>query len=263
MADRRHADTHVTRRLWDEVCENLFPRWEDLHPRQRSKESDRVRKRWRSLRDCYKREFNEEMQAQSGSAGKKRRCYKYGPALTFLRQTMLNRVTFSSHRAPASTSAPSGAISQESATEGHVGRPHTSDPSVPSTSTTPSTEASLQPSLLASDQQLAFPLPHPSDPATSRPPLGSWRQRQRGQERSYAPEFLHLNASFQGSFKILGEQVTAGFNMVQARISETSRETSSRLDWLHSDVSQSPANLFFFNPCSGAWKSFLLRSRCG
>ncbi|XP_077137755.1 uncharacterized protein LOC143803879 [Ranitomeya variabilis] len=230
MADRRHADTGVTRRLWDEVCRNLFPRRESLHPQQQSKLVGKVRKRWRSLRDRFKREFNDEMKAPSGSAGRKRSKYKYGQALSFLRRTMLSRVTFSSHRAPASSSAPSGAIPPESATEGHVGRPHTSvpssdpsvpssDPSVPSTSSAPSSGALLQASLLASDaEQLAFPLPHPSDPATSTPPLGSWRQRQRGQERSYAPEFLHLNASFQGSFKILGEQVTAGFNMVQSRI---------------------------------------------
>ncbi|XP_077108201.1 uncharacterized protein LOC143765420 isoform X2 [Ranitomeya variabilis] len=210
MADRRHADTGVTRRLWDEVCRNLFPRQESLHPQQLSKLVGKVRKRWRSLRDRFKREFNEEMQAPSGSTGRRRSKYKYGPALSFLRRTMLSRVTFSSHRAPASSSAPSGAIPPESATEGHVGRPHTtvpssdptvpsSDPSVPSTSSAPSSGALLQASLLASDaEQLAFPLPHPSDPATSRPPLGSWRQRQRGPERSYAPEFLHLNASFQG-----------------------------------------------------------------
>ncbi|XP_077112110.1 uncharacterized protein LOC143767585 [Ranitomeya variabilis] len=222
MADRRHADTGVTRRLWDEVCRNLFPRRESLHPQQQSKLVGKVRKRWRSLRDRFKREFNDEMKAPSGSAGRKRSKYKYGQALSFLRRTMLSRVTFSSHRAPASSSAPSGAIPPESATEGHVGRPHTSvpssdpsvpssDPSVLSTSSAPSSGALLQASLLASDaEQLAFPLPHPSDPATSTPPLGSWRQRQRGQERSYAPEFLHLNASFQGSFKILGEQVTAG-----------------------------------------------------
>ncbi|XP_077124424.1 uncharacterized protein LOC143781625 [Ranitomeya variabilis] len=257
MADRRHADTGVTRRLWDEVCRNLFPRRESLHPQQQSKLVGKVRKRWRSLRDRFKREFNDEMKAPSGSAGRKRSRYKYGQALSFLRRTMLSRVTFSSHRAPASSSAPSEAIPPESATEGHVGRPHTSvpssdpsvlssDPSVPSTSSAPSSGALLQASLLASDaEQLAFPLPHPSDPATSTPPLGSWRQRQRGQERSYAPEFLHLNASFQGSFKILGEQVTAGFNMVQSRISETSQETSSRLDRLHSAVSPDPANLFF------------------
>ncbi|XP_077112397.1 uncharacterized protein LOC143767761 [Ranitomeya variabilis] len=122
MANRRHADTGVTRRLWDEVCRNLFPRRESLHPQQQSKLVGKVRKRWRSLRDRFKREFNDEMKAPSGSAGRKRSKYKYGQALSFLRRTMLSRVTFSSHRAPASSSAPSGAIPPESATEGHVGR---------------------------------------------------------------------------------------------------------------------------------------------
>ncbi|XP_069589202.1 uncharacterized protein [Ranitomeya imitator] len=244
MADRRHADTSVTHRLWLEVCRNIFARWEDLLPQQQSKLCTKVRKRWRSLRDRFKREFNEEMQAPSGSAARKKRRYRYGPNLSFLRETMLSRVTYSSHRAPASTSAPSEAIPPESATGDHVGRPHTSHPSVPSTSS--ASTSGVQPSLLASDgQQIAFPLPHPSDPATSTPPVGSWRQRQRGQERSYAPEFLHLNAGFQNSFKILGEQVTAGFSMMQSRMSENHHEISSRLDRLHLDVSQAPANLFF------------------
>ncbi|XP_073439458.1 uncharacterized protein [Dendrobates tinctorius] len=182
MADRRHADTHVTRRLWEEVCQNLLPRWEYLQPRQQTQECDRVRKRWRSLRDRFKREFNQEMRAPSGSAGQRRTRYKYSRALSFLRETMLSRTIVCSHRAPASTLDPSGAISQESATEGHVGRPHPSDPSsdpsgTSASSTSASTGASLQPSLLeAAGQDLAFPLPHPSDPATSRPPLGSVRQ---------------------------------------------------------------------------------------
>ncbi|XP_077125373.1 uncharacterized protein LOC143782134 [Ranitomeya variabilis] len=92
MADRRHADTGVTRRLWDEVCRTLFPRRESLHPQQQSKLVGKVRKRWRSLRDRFKREFNDEMKAPSGSAGRKRSRYKYGQALSFLRQTMLSRV---------------------------------------------------------------------------------------------------------------------------------------------------------------------------
>ncbi|XP_073418187.1 uncharacterized protein [Dendrobates tinctorius] len=121
MADRRHADTHVTRRLWEEVCQNLLPRWEYLQPRQQTQECDRVR--WRSLRDRFKREFNQEMRAPSGSAGRRRTQYKYSRALSFLRETMLSRTTVCSHRAPASTLEPSGAISQESATEGHIGRP--------------------------------------------------------------------------------------------------------------------------------------------
>ncbi|XP_069601418.1 uncharacterized protein [Ranitomeya imitator] len=92
MADRRHADTSVTRRLWLEVCRNMFARWEDLLPQQQSKLCSKVRKRWRSLRDRFKREFNEEMQAPSGSAARKKRRYRYGPNISFLRETMLSRV---------------------------------------------------------------------------------------------------------------------------------------------------------------------------
>ncbi|XP_069618146.1 uncharacterized protein [Ranitomeya imitator] len=38
MGDRRHADTYVTRRLWEEVCLSVLPRWEDLDPSQQTQE---------------------------------------------------------------------------------------------------------------------------------------------------------------------------------------------------------------------------------
>ncbi|XP_073403829.1 uncharacterized protein [Dendrobates tinctorius] len=52
---------------------------------------DRVIKRWRSLRDCFKREFNKEMQAPSGSGGCRNSKYKYARALSFLWLTMVSR----------------------------------------------------------------------------------------------------------------------------------------------------------------------------
>ncbi|XP_077108175.1 uncharacterized protein LOC143765417 isoform X2 [Ranitomeya variabilis] len=244
MADRSHADQFVTHRLWEQICLNIVDNWEDLEPRQQTRARERVMKRWRSLRDRFKREFKKEMQAPSGSRGRRSQ-YKYGRALSFLRSTMSSRSTICTTREPAATLDPSGAIPQESATVGHVGRPHPSDPSLTSNPSAPSTSTSagalLQTSLHeAAGDELAFPLPHPSDAATSRTPLGSGRQRQRGQERSYAPEFLHLNATLQSSIKLFAEQIIAGFNMVNKSIDEL----SSPVDRLHADVKQLP-NLFF------------------
>ncbi|XP_069613614.1 uncharacterized protein [Ranitomeya imitator] len=114
MADRSHADQFVTHLLWEQICDNIVANWEDLDPRQQTRERERVMKRCRSLRDRFKREFNKEMQAPSGSRGRRRPQYKYSRALSFLRETMLRRSTFCSTREPASTLDPSGAIPQKS-----------------------------------------------------------------------------------------------------------------------------------------------------
>ncbi|XP_073438109.1 uncharacterized protein [Dendrobates tinctorius] len=60
MADRRHADLIVTRRLWEEICSLLVGRWEDLEARAQIKERNRIVNRWRSVRDRFKKEFNKE-----------------------------------------------------------------------------------------------------------------------------------------------------------------------------------------------------------
>ncbi|XP_073421684.1 uncharacterized protein [Dendrobates tinctorius] len=90
MADRRHADLIVTRRLWEEICSLLVGRWEDLEARDQIKERNRIVNRWRSVRDRFKKEFKKEMRAPSGSGGRRSK-YKYAQALSFLRETMLTR----------------------------------------------------------------------------------------------------------------------------------------------------------------------------
>ncbi|KAM4012895.1 uncharacterized protein ACNLHF_003128 [Anomaloglossus baeobatrachus] len=131
MADRRHADTIVTRRLWDEVCHAAIEGWEELNSRAQKKARDKLQKRWRSIRDRFKKELNQEMQAPSGSGGRRSK-YRYFRALSFLRTTMVCRSTVCSTREPASN--PSGAIPEQSATGEHRHRPHPSEPSLSSTS---------------------------------------------------------------------------------------------------------------------------------
>ncbi|KAM4022141.1 uncharacterized protein ACNLHF_027384 [Anomaloglossus baeobatrachus] len=90
MADRRHADTIVTRRLWDEVCHAAVEGWGELNSRGQKKQRDKLQKRWRSIRDRFKKELNQEMQAPSGSGGRRSK-YRYFRALSFLRTTMVCR----------------------------------------------------------------------------------------------------------------------------------------------------------------------------
>ncbi|XP_069590132.1 uncharacterized protein [Ranitomeya imitator] len=121
----------MTRRLWEQVCKQLVDNWEDLDVWAQNQARERIVKRWRSIRDRFKKEFNKEMQAPSGSGGRSSR-YKYAQALLFLRSTMVSRSTVGSTREPAAELNPSGAIPQESATAGHFDSPGPSAPSQPS-----------------------------------------------------------------------------------------------------------------------------------
>ncbi|KAM4026808.1 uncharacterized protein ACNLHF_022669 [Anomaloglossus baeobatrachus] len=116
MADRRHADSIVTRRLWDEVCHAAVEGWGELNSRGQKKQRDKLQKRWRSIRDRFKKELNQEMQAPSGSGGRRSK-YRYFRALSFLRTTMVCRSTVCSTQEPASN--PIGAIPEQSATGEH------------------------------------------------------------------------------------------------------------------------------------------------
>ncbi|XP_069605059.1 uncharacterized protein [Ranitomeya imitator] len=167
---------------------------------------------------------------------------------------MVTRSTVGSTREPAAQLNTSGAIPQEAATEGHFDSEepsapshsapspsepsHSTDPSFPSTSAGASWPVPLH---VAAGENIAFPVPHPSAAATSSTPVASGRFRQRGQVHSYAPEFLHLNASFQNCLKVLSEQMAAGFNF----INNSTLEMHTLLVTMRSEAKQSPNNTFF------------------
>ncbi|KAM4023922.1 uncharacterized protein ACNLHF_024882 [Anomaloglossus baeobatrachus] len=242
MGDRRHADTIVTRRLWDEVCHAGVEGWEELNSRAEKKARDKLQKRWWSIRDRFKKELNLEMQAPSGSGGRRSK-YRYFRTLSFL-QTTMHRLQHSGACIKPVRSDPSTVRHWE-----HRHRPHPSEPSLSSDTSVPSTcaGASGETSLPeAAGDEIAFPLPHPSDTAAlSRTPLGSGRQRHRGQERSSAPEFLHLNAAFQNTIKLLAEQTSAGLSLMKTSMEKNTHELCTRLDRLHLDASKLPNHCFF------------------
>ncbi|XP_069611787.1 uncharacterized protein [Ranitomeya imitator] len=193
------------------------------------------------------------MQAPSVSGGR-RSTYKYAKALSFLRSTMVTGGTVGSTQEPAAQLNTVGAIPQEAATEGHFDSEgpsapshsapshsapsHTLDRSVPSANAGASWPVPLH---VSAGEDIAFPVPNPSAAATSSTPVASGRQRQSGQVQCYAPEFLHLNASFQNCLKVLSEQMAAGFNFINKSI----LEMHTLLVTMRSEARQSPNNTFF------------------
>ncbi|XP_044147528.1 uncharacterized protein LOC122935729 [Bufo gargarizans] len=92
--------THLTRSLWMEICCKIVPDWDDLSEGQQEDCKTSVMVRWRSIRDRYKKDYNEEVNRRSGSGGTRRQPYRYVAALGFLRRTLELRRTTSSTRAP-------------------------------------------------------------------------------------------------------------------------------------------------------------------
>ncbi|XP_073435196.1 uncharacterized protein [Dendrobates tinctorius] len=158
---------------------------------------------------------------------------------------MVSRSTICSTREPAFELPPSGVIPSETATGDHI---EVSDPSVPSLLSRlsiPSTStgaAGQSSSHEAAGDYLEFPLPHPSDTAaTSRPTFGSGRQRQKDQERMTLSDCLNLNSTIQNAFRILGQQLTSGLNMINQSI----MELRSYMEWLNAESNQTPIHIFF------------------
>ncbi|KAM4036584.1 uncharacterized protein ACNLHF_015519 isoform 1-T2 [Anomaloglossus baeobatrachus] len=255
-AHRQHWDAVVTRRLWDEVAGAQVAGWVDLDAHTRGLLRERVIKRWRSIRDRYKKDYNHEMMAPSGSARRRQR-YKYYNALSFLRPSLASRST------TRSISQPSAKVLPVAVPKATAIRPPKAVPiAVPTTglSGNSSSSQSSQPHAAAGDSSQAadiqpegpsvgFPLSQASDAApTSTPGSLSVCQHQRPSDRSLLPEFVHMSSVFHDSLKNLNEKVSSGFAEVQRSFSEVQRgfrEIHDRLDKLEANTNKSINNLFF------------------
>ncbi|XP_044134739.1 uncharacterized protein LOC122927188 [Bufo gargarizans] len=100
--DCHHADHHPTQRLWRQISECLFSGWEDLSAADQKECVDKVTTRWWSMRDRFKRDYNKEVQAPSGSRATSGSTYVYSAALEFLRTVVAksfeNETNISFHR---------------------------------------------------------------------------------------------------------------------------------------------------------------------
>ncbi|KAE8595248.1 hypothetical protein XENTR_v10015649 [Xenopus tropicalis] len=84
-----YGDKYKKKILWDEVCEVLIPDWYELSKKEKAERTKEVQKRWRSLKDCFRRELAAQRKARkSGSSPSKRKIYIYFDDLLFLLPTM-------------------------------------------------------------------------------------------------------------------------------------------------------------------------------
>ncbi|XP_077348571.1 uncharacterized protein LOC143997059 [Lithobates pipiens] len=110
-----YADRVLKRAKWEEVYKYVTPNWDEMSATEQDNRGKEVYTRWRSLRDRYKKEVNEEKAAErSGAPSTRCRPNPHAEALSFLRRTTEMRTTVSSvpvrasARRESSSPSPSG-----------------------------------------------------------------------------------------------------------------------------------------------------------
>ncbi|XP_075698196.1 uncharacterized protein LOC142663435 [Rhinoderma darwinii] len=79
--DRSHA--------WERVCQEVTENWDDLHTKTKDRRLKDLQTRWRSLKDCYRRELQQQRKAEkSGGPAVKRKTYLYFRQLHFLKPVL-------------------------------------------------------------------------------------------------------------------------------------------------------------------------------
>ncbi|KAG8223732.1 hypothetical protein J437_LFUL003638 [Ladona fulva] len=92
---KEYFDKSLKRQLWIELCKTFVDNWSELEVAEKDKEVQKLQKKWKHLRTCFKREYDIQKQEPSGPGSKKRRKYLYYDQLLFLRGSVEVRPTSS------------------------------------------------------------------------------------------------------------------------------------------------------------------------
>ncbi|XP_073427660.1 uncharacterized protein [Dendrobates tinctorius] len=189
---------------------------------------DKVRTRWRSIKDRFNSDVRAEGQVRSGSASRTRTRYRHYHALQFLRPVLATRSTWSSTLQPG----PGAVLPRTS-----------SDPSQPSDSQ----EAPCRSATHTAGDQEAGPSGVPLSQVSATGYAATTRQRQRALDRNVLPEFMHLSEAFNSSLKSLSDRVESGFALMERGFNHFEHRFNSveqSLDRLEADLNR-PAHHFF------------------
>ncbi|XP_073416859.1 uncharacterized protein [Dendrobates tinctorius] len=202
--------------------------WDNASQSDKKPFMNKVRTRWRSMKDRFNRDVRDEGQVRSGLAARTRRKYRYYRELAFLRPVLARRATWSSTLQPVS---------------GAVLHRMTLDPSQPSDRQ----EAACRSATQTSGDQEAGMSGLPLSQGSTTGFAGTSRQRQRALDRNVMPEFMHLGMAFQNSLKVLSDRVESGFTLMErgfSNIDHRFHSVDSRLDGLQVDLNR-PVHHFF------------------
>ncbi|XP_073398369.1 uncharacterized protein [Dendrobates tinctorius] len=202
--------------------------WDSATASSKKAFMEKVRTRWRSIKDRFNSDVCAEGQVHSGSSSRTRTRYRYYQALQFLRPVLATRSTWSSTLQPG---------------PGTVLHRTSSDPSQPSDSQ----EAPCRSATQTAGDQEAGPSGVPLSQVSATGYAGTTRQRQRALDRNVLPEFMHLIEAFNASLKSLSDRVESRFSLMERGFNHMEHRFHSveqRLDRLEADLNR-PAHHFF------------------
>ncbi|XP_044739075.1 uncharacterized protein LOC123300554 [Chrysoperla carnea] len=78
-----YGDKDVKTKAWQQVLETLYPEWDTLPIEDKMNKGNDVQRRWKNIRDSFKKELNKQQQASKRNI-EKRKKYKYFDDLLFL-----------------------------------------------------------------------------------------------------------------------------------------------------------------------------------
>ncbi|XP_069608985.1 uncharacterized protein [Ranitomeya imitator] len=87
--DPSYMDRLKRSHAWERVCQEVTDDWDDLHTKTKDRRLKDLQTRWRSLKDCYRRELQQQKKAEkSGGPAVKRKTYLYFRQLHFLKPVL-------------------------------------------------------------------------------------------------------------------------------------------------------------------------------
>ncbi|KAM4019128.1 uncharacterized protein ACNLHF_028483 isoform 3-T3 [Anomaloglossus baeobatrachus] len=99
-----YADRYKKKKAWDEICAIVVPDWDLCSEREKNLKAKEIQTRWRSLKDCFRRELTLQKKLESsGLPTHRRRKYVHYEGLLFLEPTMRLRDPVAGSAAPTST----------------------------------------------------------------------------------------------------------------------------------------------------------------
>lgn len=89
-----YSDRTKKQKCWEEICAVLVPSWEECTQLEKCRKAKEIQTRWRSLKDCFRRELHlQKKESRGGSSPAKRKRYMFYDQLTFLEPMLMRRST--------------------------------------------------------------------------------------------------------------------------------------------------------------------------